>query len=133
MATTDYGIDVAGVLDWPDPEELASGPANLANALARRLLTPEGALLDVGDEEPYDSIDLRDWLASHPSSGDLDALNTAMHQVLSQDERVDTVSAVATFTAGVLTVNVSGQGAAGPFAFVLTIDAVSGAQLRVLQ
>lgn len=128
----DYGTDVNAVLDRPDPETLATGTRNLANRLARRLLTTNGALTDIGDEAQYDTLNLRDWLAARPSGSDIGNLNTSMQQILAQDEEVDTVTASATWAAGVLSVTVNGVGSAGPFEFLLTIGDVSSAVLRVL-
>lgn len=127
---TDYGTDVAAVTDLPDPEQLASGEANVVRALARRLLTPTGTLEAIGDTEPYDSIDLRDYLGGRLGATELAELQQAAVQVLEQDPRVLSADVEAAYSAGRLEVTVNGEGTEGPFSFVLAVDDVTAAILR---
>lgn len=135
MSATDYGVDVAALDDLPDPEVLASGELNVAYALGRRLLQPAGALEEIGDTAPYDSLDLRDWLGKRMSEADRADLEAQVVHVLSQDERVLTVAATVTLTAGAgttrkITVAVEVEGTDGPFSFVLSVDGVTATLLR---
>lgn len=131
--SVDYGIDVLALDDLNDPEILASDALNLAYALARRLLTPAGAMAEIGDTAPYDSIDIREWLGKRISLADdsaLDDLRQQCRQVLSQDPRLDSVLVDVSFGGGLLSVSVDGTGAAGPFNFVLQTAGVTAAFLR---
>lgn len=126
----EYGIGIYALTDRPDPEVRCSGTTLVSVRLARRLLTPNGAFLAIGDEEPYESLNLRDWLGLRPTADEVNALNAAMSQVLGSEERVTTVTATATFAAGVLSVAVSGTAAEGPFNFVVELSALTGARIR---
>lgn len=132
--STDYGTDVLALDDVEDPEVLASGDLNVAYALARRLLTPTGALEEIGETEPYDSIDVREWLGNRFRLTDrsvLDDLQTQAAQVLGADPRVETVdSVVVTYAQGTLTLTARMSGAAGPFALILSVNGVSASLLR---
>jgi hypothetical protein len=133
--SVDYGTDVQALDDLNDPEILVSGDLNLAYALARRLMTPAGAMAEIGDSAPYDSIDIRDWFGKRFALVDrtaIDDLQQQCRQVLAQDARVQggSVDVVATFNAGTLTVSVQGLGGSGPFAFVLQTSGVTAALLR---
>lgn len=129
---TNYGIGIAAITDRPDPEVRVSGLLHVGHRLARRLFTPNGALLAIGDDAPYETLNLRDWIGARPTAAEVEQLNTAMAGILSADEAVETVTAAATFVGGLLSVAVEGTGAEGPFAFVITADAVTGAQIRGL-
>lgn len=123
---TDYGVDVDGVTDLPDPEALVSGEENLAHALARRLLQPPDAMEEIGDTgEPYDCLDLREELGARQQPGSEATLRARVLQVLAQDERVLQVDATVEFTPAGLTVSFEGEGTTGPFSGVLAIDAVT--------
>lgn len=129
----DYGTDVLALDDLVDPEQLVSDDLNLAYALGRRLLTPDGTMAAIGDTAPYDSIDLRDWLGQRLNPNDpnvLDDLQLQCRQVLSQDPRVDMVTVLATFAAGTLAVSVAGSGTDGPFSFVVKVDNLTAQILR---
>lgn len=129
---TDYGIGIAAITDRPDPEVRVSGLTHVGYRLARRLFTPNGALLAIGDDAPYETLNLRDWLGARPTVAEVEQLNTSMSSILSADEAVETVTAAATFVGGALSVSVNGTGADGPFAFVIAADAVTGVQIRGL-
>jgi len=130
---TDYGTDVLGLDDIDDPETVVSGELNLAYALARRLITPTGAMLEIGDTAPYDSIDIRLWMGARFSLLDrtmLDDLQMQARQVLTQDERVASITVLATFASGTLSVAVQGFGAEGPFSFIVATNGVTAQFLR---
>lgn len=128
-----YGTDIQALDDLNDPEILVSGDLNVAHALGRRLITDADAMLEIGDTAPYDSINLNDWLGRRFQLSDptvIDDLQQQCRQVLSQDPRVDSVSVNASFSQGQLAVSVQGQGAQGPFKFVLATDGVTASLLR---
>lgn len=129
--STDYGTDLAAVDDLPDPDAYATGAQDVAYALARRLLTGDGALAEIGETVPYTSIDVREYLGARGmDAATVDRLQSDATKALREDPRVATVGVVANFGAGVLTVSVSGTGTAGPFSFVLTVDGVTTTFLR---
>jgi hypothetical protein len=130
-----YGVDVAGLEDIADPEVLVSEDTTVAFSLARRLMQDSDALEEIGDLDEYDSINLNDWLG-----GDFDLTDRAVLDDLQQqataaclkDRRARTLTVQAFYTTGTLTVEVNGQGADGPFGFVLSIDGVSAPTFRVV-
>jgi len=128
----DYGVGIYAITDRPDPEIRCSGKTLAAVRLARRLLTTNGAFTAIGDDEPYETLNLRDYLGLRPTQDDIAALNSAMVQVLGTDKRVVTVTASATFAAGLLSVLVSAELEDGPLDFVVELDALTGARIRVI-
>lgn len=128
-----YGTDVQAFNDLPDPEVLCSGDINVANALARRLGQDPDAMEEIGDTNEFDAINLNDWLGADFDLNDpsvRDDLQQQATQVLYKDPRVLTVTVQATFATGTLKVSVQGQGADGPFSFILAVDGVSAPTLE---
>jgi hypothetical protein len=127
----DYGTDIAALTDLPDPEVLVSGETNAAYAEARRLLTPTGALEEVGETAPYDSMDVRDWLGQRLDATTLDDLQAQVSQVLVEDPRALAADvSVPPLAAGALRISSQVEGTQGPFSFVLTVDGVTAMLLR---
>lgn len=125
---TDYGSDVLALDDLTDPEQIVSGDLAAAYELARRLVTPDGAYAEIGDTAPYDSLDLREYMGARINlynRAEIDRLQAKCRQVLERDPYVQRVAVVATFAAGTLSVSVQGEGAEGPFAFVVGVNSVS--------
>lgn len=123
-----YGTDILAIDDLPDPEVLGAGEINVAYALARRLAQPPDAMEEVGDTDEWDSIDVRDFLGGDFDLTDptfVDQIQQQATQVLRKDPRVLTVTVQATLASGKLTLVVIGQGAAGPFSFVVAVDQVT--------
>jgi hypothetical protein len=120
-----YGVDVAALDDLPDPEQLVSEEENVAYALGRRLITPEGALEELGDPEPYDSLDLNEYFAKRTDAQERATLAARATRVLSSDPRVRTVSVETSFANDTLSLTARGEGREGPFAFVLSTDGVT--------
>ncbi len=129
---TDYGTDLAAVFDSSDPEVLASGEQNAAYAIARRWLTPSGALADVGETGEYDSIDLYEWLGKRVLvASDLDDLKTQAEQVALEDPRVLSIVVTPSFNNGVLTVTAQAIGTQGPFTLVVAIGNLTEPLIQV--
>lgn len=129
-----YGTDVQALFDLPDPEVLCSGDLNVAYALARRLANDADAMAEIGDTNEYDAINLNDWLGSDfdlTNRTVTDDLQQQAQQVLLKDPRVLTAIVQATYATGTLTVQVNGQGADGPFSFVLSVNGVTAPLLTV--
>lgn len=127
---TDYGTDIQAIADLPDPELLCSGETNRACAIARRLLTPYGALEEIGEEAEYRSIDLRDCLGRRYTADELRALEAEVEAVIADDPTVVSARVTLSFGANTLTVAVAAEGAEGPFDLVLSIDDVNATVLR---
>ncbi len=126
----DYGRDVAALDDLPDPEVLVSGDLNVAYAIARHWLQASDGLVEIGDETPYDSFDLRDYLGKRIVPGELRALEALAARCARQDPRVDTIAVTLSFLNGALSLTGRGVGSAGPFSLVLTVDGVT---VQILQ
>lgn len=122
---TDYGTDAAAFDTLPDPDVLVSGETNVAYALARRLITPDGALEEVGETEPYASLDVRECLGERMTAQDVQDLQRRITRCLTQDPRVLSIDVLVSFNAGVLNILVAGAGTEGPFRLVLVVSALS--------
>lgn len=130
-ATVAYGLDLACVSDLDPGFVIVTGRRLLAEAIARRLQTPRGTLIDDGNYG-YDVVgELGDDLA--PS--DLGRIAAAIEAECAKDERV--VSARATVTLQVpgqplngLIVTVLLQDGSGPFPLVLAVSSVTVALLQ---
>jgi hypothetical protein len=129
-----YGVDVQALDDLPDPEVLCAEDLNVAYALGRRLAQDSDAMIEIGDNDEYDSINLNDYLGSDFDLTDrstIDSLQQQATQVLLKDPRVLSVTVKATYATGILTVSVQGVGTNGPFSFVLIVDGVNAPLLQV--
>jgi hypothetical protein len=118
-----YGSDIQALFDLPDPEITCSEEVAAAYACARRWLTPDGALADVGETQQYDSFDVTEWLGSSVDLNDqavLNDLSTQATQVLLDEPYAQGgVRVTATFAAGALKLTAQIAGASGPFALVV--------------
>lgn len=121
--TIDLGTDIAtpDALDLDPYFTPVSGWRALGQALARRLTTPRGSLLD----DPSYGYDLRSRLNDSLTPGDLGALGAVVKRELEADERVETATPTITFVAGALRVAARITTAAGPFRLVLAVGAVT--------
>lgn len=128
----DFGVGIYAITDRPDPEVRCDGRLLVAVRVARRLLTTNGAFTAIGDDEPYETLNLRDYLGWRPGPDDIAALNGAMTQVLGTEKRVAAVTAAATFAGGLISVSVSAELDDGPFDFRVELDALTGPRIRVI-
>ncbi len=130
-----YGTDLAGYLDLTPTMAETSGNRLLAEACARRLITPRGGLID----DPNYGYDVTELINDDLGPRDLAILSSGIQQELLKDERVIAVEALVTLGAGgnlVITVNLTG--ANGPFLLVLGVSSVlvlgvSSATVTILQ
>lgn len=123
-------IDILAIDDLPDPEQLGTGEDNVVRALARRLLQPEDANAEIGDDEPIETLDLREYLGGSPSPEEILDLEQRIERCIADDERVAEVETVeVNYGETTLSVSVSALGAEGPFSFVLTVDALTASLL----
>lgn len=122
--TTDYGSDIStpDAVDLDPLGTLVTGARALGQALARRLVTSRGSLLD----DPSYGYDLRQLVGD--VLGPL-ALETVRAEVLDQlraDERVDDAAVTVTQpTRTSVRVEAVVSAAAGPLRLVLSVSAVS--------
>jgi len=119
---TDYGTAFSCVGDLTQTLSRVSGNVCVAEAVARRLITPPGALLG----SPDYGYDLRQWIgSSHPRP--LGSIEAAIAEEARKDERVlDATASVAFYDeTGTLAATFALVGAAGPFTMVLTVGQVT--------
>jgi hypothetical protein len=121
-----FGTDIDVISDLPASFVLADGPRNLANAIARRLDTPAGALIGIGDDADY-GFDIRSRLNADLTMVELQALIGQVERECLKDERVQ-AAAVApsySFAAYALALDITLTTAAGPYRLVLGIGTAS--------
>lgn len=123
----DYGTDLSALPDLSF--NLQSGSANLAEAIARRLVTPRGGLF----YDPSYGLDLRQYLGEALTDEVRYEIETLVGAECEKDERI--LSARATLIDGPpqarsLQVAVELETADGPFRFVLSINGVTVEVLR---
>lgn len=126
---TDYGTDLWCVQDLDLGGTEVDGNLVLAQACARRLITPRGGLLD---DLNY-GYDLTRFLGDDLGTPQLAIMRSGIQAELLKDERVLSANVVAAFStaSGILTVAVGIVGAAGPFQFVLTVSSLAAPLLQV--
>lgn len=94
--TTSLGIDIGtpGAADLDPYFGLVREGRCLVEALARRLVTPRGSLLNY----PSYGYDLRQWVNAELDTGDLREIERAAAEECRADERVDEVQLEAAFS-----------------------------------
>jgi phage baseplate assembly protein W len=119
---TDFGTDISCVTDLADDGRSVTGRMVVAEAIARRLITPRGRLID----DPDYGFDLTAYLNDDLTPTELGALRSGAEQECLKDERVEQAEIEAVLdSAGLLTVNIDLTVADGPFALVLAVSATS--------
>ena len=121
----DVGTDIDCITDIAATPVITSGTRNLGNALARRLLTPPGALY-------YDltyGVGLHRWLNASWIRNGIASLGAIIERELERDERVLRVRAQVTYTDNNNTLSVSCivTTANGTFRFVMSVNNVTPA------
>lgn len=120
---TVYGSDIAALTDLPDPEIIVLEDDCAAFACARRWLTADGALQEIGETEQYDSIDVTEWLGGNIDLNDPSVINdleAQATQVLYDEPYAQGgVQVTASYNGGKLTLTGIVKGAPGPFSLVI--------------
>ena len=125
---TDYGQDFSLVDDLDTTLGVVSGKRVVAEAIARRLITPTGRL--IGDAN-Y-GYDLNQWCGADVGPRDIDEIQASCAQEAEKDERVRSASSTATLASEVLTVTLAAVLIGGEtFSLTLAVSAVSVELLQV--
>jgi phage baseplate assembly protein W len=125
---TDFGTDISCVTDLADDGRTVTGRMVVAEAIARRLITPRGRLID----DPDYGYDLTAFINDDLTPAALAGLRSSTEQECLKDERVQGAEVEAELDAfGLLTVSVDLETADGPFSLVLAVSATTIAIISV--
>ncbi|AZF88274.1 hypothetical protein [Meiothermus phage MMP17] len=122
----DFGTDLSALPDLSF--DLKSGRDNLAEALARRLITPPGGLF----YDPTYGLNLREYLNDAITDEVRYEIETLVAAECEKDERILAAEATLMDTGMPRTVQlaIALETAEGPFRLILVVDAVSVEVLR---
>lgn len=125
----DLGTDIAtpSGLDLDPSFGLVDGYRALGEALARRIVTRRGSLID----DPQYGTDVRARLNDNLDARALAELSVAIVNEWQKDERVFLARVTCTLSAGALRIVGTVQAATGTFRLVLAVDAVTVSLLTV--
>ena len=118
---TNYGTSLSCVSDLICPGRLVTGRRAIGEAIARRLQTPRGGLLD----DPDYGYDLRGLVNGDVDTSFLSQIGYFVSIEAEKDERVGSASASVTFLNGALSVRMMVTTAEGPFTLVLSVNDVT--------
>lgn len=127
---TDLGTDLYCISDLDPAGRTVSGPEALAQALARRLQTPRGALAAIGDDPDY-GLDLRDYVGEDVGAGIEAEVGSAVRAECLKDERVRDVDVTVAVSGRALTVGLRVASTQGAVRLVLAVSAVTVDLLKV--
>jgi len=115
----DYGSDISCVTDLDPMMSVVTGATMMAQVCVRRLTCRKGSLLS----DPLYGIDIRDFLNGRIDSAALARIKGQVKAELERDERIDQANVTATYTSStkMLTFQIQGTGAVGPFSLVLSV------------
>jgi hypothetical protein len=123
-ANTDYGSDLSCVQDLDPRCIVVTGRRLLAEAVARRWITPRGGLID----DPNYGTDVTAYINDDVKPRDLATLASAMSQEAEKDERVNSCDIdiqVPPNGIGAYVITASIHDNDGPFQLVVGVDSVS--------
>ena len=127
VATTiNFGHDLACTTDLDPAMAEVDGTLLLGQALARRIQTPRGGLID----DPNYGYDVRSFLNADVDSATIGQIGAKMDAEFLKDERVAKSVTSLTYTAGVITSTTIITTNSGPFTLVLAISSVTVAILK---
>lgn len=130
-----YGTDIQAIDDLPDPEIVCSEIVNAAYACARRLMTPDGALADIGETQQYASVDVRSWLGGSYDLTDQSVLNDLQEQAtaaLLEEPFAAGANVTVTFNGGTFKVTAQIQGNPGPLFQLVLANGAAGITTQLL-
>ena len=124
----DFGTDLSCVKDCTEDMAEVTGRTGLAQAVARRYITPRGRLID----DPNYGFDLTEYVNDDLSPADIARIQAGAEAEAVKDERVEDaqVSLVVT-TAGTMIVTVVLTDAKGPFTLVMSVTSTTVQLLTV--
>jgi hypothetical protein len=114
---TDYGSDLMCVTDLDPAMAEHSGRMVLAHALARRLSTPRGGLVD----DPNYGYDVVSFINDDVDTHALALLGSSVDREFEKDERVVSSETEVSFVGGVLTISSTVTDGDGPFQLVTAV------------
>lgn len=124
---TDLGTDVSCVFDATPDMAMVTGRRCLAEAVARRLITPRGRLIG----SPNYGFDLTQFIHDDMSPGDLVRIGASATAEVKQDERVLAATVTLSIALGAMLAKVSIEDADGPFTLTLSITDVTVEILKI--
>jgi phage baseplate assembly protein W len=127
-AASTFGQCWSCVSDLSSPGVYVSGNRAVAEAIARRLQTPRGGLID----DPTYGYDLTYFLNAELSTTDLALIQSNTNAECLKDERVTAAATSLTFTGGVLIVTIAVTTSTGPFTLVLSVSSVAANPVQIL-
>ncbi len=117
----------ATIFDFASDSAMVTGRQGLAEAIARRLVTTRGTLID----DPDYGFDVRDFVNDDIDARGLALIGAGVEAECLKDERVVHAVAAMSFLAGVLVIAVSLIDTVGPFRLVLSVSDVTVSILQV--
>lgn len=123
----DYGTDLWCVSDLTSDMSEVSGRTLLAQALARRLQTPRGGLID----DPDYGFDVTAYIDDDLTDREIARIRTGISAECVKDERVSSVTVTTTFAKSTLVIAIDVVDLQGPFRLVLAATSVTISILKV--
>lgn len=118
----DLGVDISCVDDLSPSMAEVTGRTLLAQAIARRYMTPRGRLID---DLNY-GFDLTQFVNDDLSLADIARIQAGAQAEAEKDERVESASVTINVSAvGLMVVTVVMVDSNGPFTLVLSVNSVS--------
>ncbi len=118
----DLGSDFSCLFDSPPDMAEVTGRTCLIQAVARRIITPRGTLID----DPNYGFDLTQYVNDDIDGADLIRIQDGVRAECLKDERVSDAEVTLTFTAaGVLICKIILEDGDGPFTLVLSVSQAS--------
>lgn len=125
-ALTQYGSDLSCITDIDGSGLEVTGRRVLSQALARRIISPRGCLVD----DPNYGTDLTTYINADIPRGGEGRIASQADAEFRKDERVISSLTTASFLAGVVTLSTTITDGAGPFSLVLAITSVGVSVLQ---
>lgn len=120
-ATGFYGHDLSCISDLDPNMAEVDDHICLLQALARRITTSRGTLID----DPNYGFDIRQFLEDDLDVSQLARIGASVDAEFLKDERIIASSTTVTLVQGVMIVSSNTTGALGPFKFVLSVQATT--------
>lgn len=125
---TDFGTDLSCVTDLSGDGRTVTGRRLLAEAVARRWITPRGRLLS----DPNYGFDITERVNDDMSARDLASMRAGMQAEALKDERIRGCEVTVILNVvGVLTITAIITDADGPFRLVLEASSVTAKILEI--